>query len=41
MAVRLFLQSANEHTLTEAQIESVMKSVMENLVSKLSARLRT
>ncbi len=41
MAVRLFLQSNDENTLTESQIESVVESVVMQLSSKLSARLRT
>ncbi len=40
MAVRLFLQSNDEHTLTETQIESVIETVVAQLTSKLSARLR-
>jgi phenylalanyl-tRNA synthetase beta chain len=40
MAVRLFLQSNDDHTLTETQIESVIETVVAQLTSKLSARLR-
>ena len=40
MAVRLFLQSNDEHTLTETQIDSVIETVVAQLTSKLSARLR-
>ena len=41
MAVRLFLQSTDENTLTEAQIDSALQSVIGQLSSLLSARLRT
>ena len=41
MAVRLFLQSTDENTLTEAQIDSALQSVIGQLSSQLSARLRT
>ena len=41
MAVRLFLQSTDENTLTETQIDSALQSVIGQLSSQLSARLRT
>ena len=40
MAVRLSLQSTDEHTLTDAQIDGVILSVVDNLSRQLSARLR-
>ncbi|MFM7697244.1 MAG: phenylalanine--tRNA ligase subunit beta, partial [Limnohabitans sp.] len=40
MAVRLFLQSTDENTLTDAQIDSVIQSVVDTLSRQLSARLR-
>jgi phenylalanyl-tRNA synthetase beta chain len=40
MAVRLSLQSTDEHTLTDAQIEGVIQSVIDSLSRQLSARLR-
>jgi len=40
MAVRLFLQSTDENTLTDAQIDAVIQSVVDTLSRQLSARLR-
>ena len=40
MAVRLFLQSTDENTLTDAQIDGVIQSVVDALSRQLSARLR-
>ncbi len=40
MAVRLFLQSTDENTLTDAQIDAVIQSVVDILSRQLSARLR-
>jgi phenylalanyl-tRNA synthetase beta chain len=40
LAVRLSLYS-DEATLTEAQIDSTVKAVLDHLALKLSARLRT
>ena len=40
MAVRLFLQSTDENTLTYAQIDAVIQSVVDTLSRQLSARLR-
>jgi phenylalanyl-tRNA synthetase beta chain len=41
MAVRLFLQSKNENTMTESQIEAVIQAIVEQLTHQLQARLRT
>ena len=40
LAVRLTLNS-DEATLTDVQIESTVKAVLDHLASKLSARLRS
>ncbi|MEY4253084.1 MAG: hypothetical protein RLZZ566_554 [Pseudomonadota bacterium] len=41
MAVRLFLQSKDENTMTESQIEAIIQAIVEQLTRKLQARLRT
>ena len=41
MAVRLFLQSKDENTMTESQIEAIIQAIVEQLTRKLHARLRT
>ena len=41
MAVRLFLQSKDENTMTESQIEAITHAIVEQLTRKLQARLRT
>jgi phenylalanyl-tRNA synthetase beta chain len=40
MAVRLVLQSTDENTLTDAQVDVVIQSVVDTLNRQLSARLR-
>jgi phenylalanyl-tRNA synthetase beta chain len=41
MAVRLFLQSKDENTMTESQIEAIVQAIVDQLTRKLQARLRT
>ena len=41
MAVRLYLQSKDENTMTESQIETVIQAIVEQLTGQLQARLRT
>ncbi len=41
MAVRLFLQSKNEITMTESQIEAIIQAIVYQLTRQLQARLRT
>jgi phenylalanyl-tRNA synthetase beta chain len=41
MAVRLLLQSKDENTMTESQIEAIIQAIVEQLTRKLQARLRT
>jgi phenylalanyl-tRNA synthetase beta chain len=41
LAVRLILQSTDDATLTDAQIEQAVQSVVQQLTQLLNARLRT
>ena len=41
MAVRLYLQSKDENTMTESQIETVIQAIVGQLTRQLQARLRT
>ena len=41
LAVRLILQSTDDATLTDAQIEQAVQSVVQQLTQQLNARLRT
>ena len=41
MAVRLFMQSKDENTMTESQIDAVIQAIVDQLTHQLHARLRT
>jgi phenylalanyl-tRNA synthetase beta chain len=41
LAVRLILQSTDDATLTDAQIEQAVQAVVQQLTQQLNARLRT